>query len=35
MCKRALCGENLPHKLRVLIPEHDLFIVAYMGWIGV
>jgi len=35
MRKRVLCDENLPHKLRVLIPEHDLFTVAYMGWIGV
>lgn len=35
MRKRVLCDENLPHKLRVLIPEHDLFTVAYMGWIDV
>jgi hypothetical protein len=35
MRKRVICDENLPHKLRTLIPEHDLFSVAYMQWIGI
>lgn len=35
MRKRVICDENLPHKLRTLIPEHDLFSVAYMQWVGI
>jgi hypothetical protein len=35
MRKRVLCDENLPHKLRTLLPEHDIFTVAFMGWVGV
>jgi hypothetical protein len=35
MRKRVICDENLPHRLRTLIPEHDLFSVAYMQWVGI
>jgi hypothetical protein len=35
MRKRVICDENLPHKLRTLIPEHDVFSVAYMQWVGI
>jgi putative NIF3 family GTP cyclohydrolase 1 type 2 len=27
-----LLDENLPHKLRLLIPGHDVRTVAYQGW---
>ena len=33
--KRVLLDENLPHKLRTLLTECDVFTVAYMQWIGV
>ena len=33
--KRVLLDENLPHKLRPLLPECDVFMVAYMQWIGI
>jgi hypothetical protein len=26
--------EDLPHKLRVASPNHDVFTVAYPGWKG-
>lgn len=28
----VLLDENLPHKLRLLIPGHDVHTVAYQGW---
>ncbi len=28
----VLLDENLPHGLRLLIPEHDARTVAYQGW---
>jgi hypothetical protein len=31
---RALLDENIPHGLRKLLPEHEVFTVAYMGWAG-
>ena len=33
--KRVLLDENLPHKLRTLLTECDVFTVAYMQWIGI
>ena len=32
---KLLLDENLPHDLRHLLPGHDVFTVAYMGWSGV
>jgi len=31
---RALLDEDLPHKLRLLLTDHEVFTVAYMGWGG-
>ena len=32
---RVLLDENLPHELRpLLMPVHDVFTVAYLGWAG-
>ncbi|MCU1257198.1 MAG: hypothetical protein JWO80_83 [Bryobacterales bacterium] len=31
---RVLCDENIPHRLRVLLPEHEVITVAYLNWIG-
>lgn len=31
---KVLLDENLPHDLRLLIPGHDVFTVAYMRWAG-
>jgi hypothetical protein len=27
--------ENIPHKLRILLPDHDVTTVAYLNWIGI
>jgi len=32
---RLLLDENLPHQLRVELPDHEVFTTAYMGWSGV
>jgi hypothetical protein len=32
---KVLLDENLPHDLRKLLPGHDVFTVAYLGWAGV
>jgi predicted nuclease of predicted toxin-antitoxin system len=32
---RVLLDENLPHKLRGLLPGHDVRTVAYMNWVGI
>jgi len=32
---RVLLDENLPHGLRALLAGHEVFTVAYLGWIGV
>jgi predicted nuclease of predicted toxin-antitoxin system len=32
---KVLLDENLPHKLRELLAEHETFTVAYMGWVGI
>ena len=32
---KLLLDENLPHKLRTLLPEHECFTVTFMGWTGV
>lgn len=31
---KVLLDENLPHDLRLLIPRHEVFTVAYMRWAG-
>jgi hypothetical protein len=31
---KVLLDEDLPHKLRLLLTEHEVFTVAYMGWGG-
>ena len=31
---RVLLDEDLPHRLRLLIPEHDVVTVSYAGWKG-
>jgi hypothetical protein len=31
---RVLCDEDLPHKLRMHLPEHDVVTVGYMDWGG-
>ncbi len=31
---RVLLDEDLPHKLRLTIPGHDVSTVVYMGWRG-
>ncbi len=31
---KVLLDEDLPHKLRMAIPNHDVFTVAYLGWKG-
>jgi len=31
---RVLLDEDLPHRLRHHIPNHDVFTVSYMGWQG-
>ena len=32
---KLLLDENLPHKLRLHLPGHDVFTSAYMGWAGI
>jgi len=32
---KILLDENLPHDLRHLLPRHEVFTVAYMGWSGI
>src|ERR1035437_4553073 len=32
---KLLLDENLPHRLRFLLPGHEVFTVAYMKWKGV
>jgi predicted nuclease of predicted toxin-antitoxin system len=32
---KVLLDENLPHDLRHLIPHHEVFTVAYLGWAGI
>ncbi len=29
-----LLDEDLPHRLRLMLSEHEVFTVAYMGWGG-
>src|SRR5690349_21116278 len=32
---KLLLDENIPHEFRsLLMPPHDVFTVAYMGWVG-
>ena len=31
---RVLLDENVPHKLRACLPQHDVATVAYLGWGG-
>jgi len=31
---RVLLDEDLPHQLRLLIPDHAVFTVKYLGWKG-
>ena len=32
---KLLLDENLPHQLRLELPGHDAYTVAYMNWGGV
>ncbi|MGA2498678.1 MAG: DUF5615 family PIN-like protein [Tepidisphaeraceae bacterium] len=32
---KLLLDENLPHKLRLEIPGHDVFAATFMGWSGI
>lgn len=32
---KLLLDENLPHQIRLEMPGHEVFTVAYMGWGGV
>jgi predicted nuclease of predicted toxin-antitoxin system len=32
---KLLLDENLPHKLRLEIPGHDVLTVLFMGWLGI
>jgi hypothetical protein len=32
---KVLLDENLPHQLRLELPGHDVFTVAYMNWSGI
>ena len=33
---KVLLDENLPHELRpLLMPMHEVFTVAYLGWTGI
>ncbi len=31
---KVLLDENLPHKLRTLLPGHECFTADFMGWSG-
>jgi len=33
--RRVLLDENLPHRLRLLLPSHTVITVAFQGWVGV
>jgi predicted nuclease of predicted toxin-antitoxin system len=32
---KVLLDENLPHRLRLAFPEHEVFTADYMGWAGI
>ena len=32
---KLLLDENLPHKLRSLLPGHDCYTATWMGWSGI
>jgi hypothetical protein len=32
---RLLLDENLPHQMRLELPEHEVSTAAYMGWAGI
>jgi predicted nuclease of predicted toxin-antitoxin system len=32
---KLLLDENLPHRLRLLLPGHEVFTIAYMKWKGI
>lgn len=32
---KVLLDENLPHQLRLEIPGHEVYTVAYMKWAGI
>jgi hypothetical protein len=34
VARKVLIDECLPHDLRLLLPEHHAYTVAYMGWAG-
>jgi hypothetical protein len=31
---RVLLDENMPHRFRRLLPQHDVITASYMGWEG-
>jgi predicted nuclease of predicted toxin-antitoxin system len=31
---RVLLDENMPHRFRRLLPDHEVFTVSYLGWRG-
>lgn len=33
--RRVLLDENLPHRLRLLLPNHNVMTVAFQGWVGI
>ena len=32
---KVLLDENLPHRLRLFLPGHDVFTVDYLRWKGI
>lgn len=32
---KILVDENLPHKIRQALPEHELVTIAFLGWSGI
>ena len=32
---KLLIDENLPHQMRLELPGHDVYTVAYIGWGGI
>ena len=32
---RVLLDENVPHGVRLLLPQHEVFTVAYLNWAGI
>jgi hypothetical protein len=32
---KLLLDENMPHKLRLYLPGHEVFTSVYMGWAGI